>query len=181
MLRDSFDCIVEKDVTTEYWKTTVKDYYVENVTTIPDPVGAPLVSVTTETLKEDYVPTLKNNAQDWFVFEQDEKRDEEDNLCKKSSLAGFQCEQIRCVLRRKMNTENLTDMQFAPTGAANASVKMQFPKYKSYLSLNQGTFTVKKQLRNLKDTEIVILQGAFNSLAASSALAIATITALIAF
>ncbi len=179
MLRDAFECSVEKDVTTEYWKTTVKDYYVENVTS-PDPANAGL-TITTETVKEDYVPTLKNNAQDWFVFEQDEKREDGDNLCKANSLAGFQCEQIRCVVRRKMSTDNLTDMQFQPTGAANASVKMKFPKYKSYLSFNQATFTVKKHLTTLKDTEIVILQGAFNSLFASSALAIATITALIAF
>ena len=91
------------------------------------------------------------------MFEQDEKREDDDHLCKASSLTGFKCEQIRCVLRRKMNTDNLTDMQFQPTGATNASVKMQFPKYKSYLSFNQAAFTAKQHLLTLKDTEIVIL------------------------
>ncbi len=60
MLRDVFECSLEKDVTTEYWKTTVKDYYVENIT-VPDPANA-AQTITQESIKEDYVPTLKNNA-----------------------------------------------------------------------------------------------------------------------
>ena len=39
MLRDAFECTLTKDVTTDYWTTTVKDYYVENVTSA-DPANA---------------------------------------------------------------------------------------------------------------------------------------------
>ena len=58
---------------------------------------------------------------------------------------------------------------------------MEFPKGKSYLQINQGTYQTKQVMHTLKDTEIVILQGAFNSLVASTGLVLASLAALTAF
>lgn len=130
--------------------------------------------------KDDNQPTKDREGKNWFVFEQDEEL-EEDNLCTTSSTAGIQCDKIKCVMRRKMKTDDDDDMWFVPDGTANNQVKMEFPKGKSYLQINQGTYGTKQVLHTLKDTEIVILQGAFNSLVASAGLALASLAVLTAF
>ena len=103
LFRDAYSCKVKKATTTDYWDTTVEDFYVR---------------ATTDLATEDVAPTTKdfNNAverdgQDWFVFEQDAVREDGVNLCTAyNGDQGFKCSIIRCTARRKHLTEDLDDM-----------------------------------------------------------------------
>jgi len=95
---------MEKQLTTSYWDVTSVDMYVRDETT-----GA----------VADFNNSVENDGDDWFEYEQDENR-EDGHLCTgASSSTGFQCSKIKCILRRKMTTEDPDDMQFAPTEAAD--------------------------------------------------------------
>ena len=71
LFRDGFECSLTKQLTTVYWDTTTKDIYVRG-------------TVTTDAV-DDYNNSVESNGQDWFVFEADSERNEEDHLCTTSS------------------------------------------------------------------------------------------------
>ena len=69
------------------------------------------------------------------MYQGDDERDETDHLCTDSELSakGIQCDKIRCIVRRKMLTEDPDDMKFEP-GSAGVSMKM--PAGYSYIMMN---------------------------------------------
>ena len=179
LVRDVATCQLTKDVTTDFWTTVVNDQHIRQITR-PTAADALVNETVDDNPRDDNQPTKDREGKNWFVFQQDAELDE-NNLCLTSATTGIQCDQIRCVMRRKMKTDDDDDMWFVPDGSGNNQVKMLFPKSKSYLQINQGTYQAKQVLHTLKDTEIVILQGAFNSLVASTGLVLASLAALTAF
>ena len=86
LLRDGFECKLQKEVSTDYWKTTVKDVYVR----------------TTGTTVDDFGNSLENKGQDWFVETVDKEREDNDHLCSSSATSDLQCDKIKCVVRRAL-------------------------------------------------------------------------------
>jgi hypothetical protein len=73
----------------------------------------------------DFNNAIEYDGDDWFEFISDSEREEGDHLCTSSSGSGYQCSKIKCIVRRRMVTEDADDFSFAPTAAANAG--MEFP------------------------------------------------------
>ena len=72
LYRDAMECSLKKQTTTNYWDTTVKDLYVRT-------------TVDTAAV-EDYNNSVELDGKDWFVYEQDDVR--EDNLCASPATAS---------------------------------------------------------------------------------------------
>ena len=89
----------------------------------------------TTTAVEDYNNSVELNGQDWFVFEADSDRNEDDHLCTTSqeTAKGYACDTIRCIVRRKMVTEDLDDFSFSP---GDAGTTMTIPAGYSYILMN---------------------------------------------
>jgi len=85
----------------------------------------------------DFNNAVELEGQDWFVFETDRER--ESRLCTTAGSGDYQCSKIKCVLRRRMTTEDPDDFSFVPTSSTDAT--MTFPAGKSYLLLNQADVT----------------------------------------
>ena len=151
------ECTVSKQATTQYWDTTVSDLYVRAVTAD--------VAQTSETALTavDYNNSVSTNGQDWFVYEPDSSRNDDDHLCTSSSTSGIECSQIRCVARRKMVTEDSDDHSFTPTDSDTNADYMNFPAYHSYILFNQSLVTSKQSMMNLIDSKIQIGMGAMDS------------------
>lgn len=164
--RDGFECKLVKDVSTDYWKTTVKDVYVRG--------GVD------GTVTDDFSNASTNKGQDWFVDTEDKDR-ESGHLCTGSALSDIQCASIKCIVRRALTNADADDMQFKPdTAQVN---KMTFPKLKSWIMLNQSTLTAAKQkvLETQIDKDITILASAIMSATFSVATSIAALTAFTFF
>ena len=112
-------------MTTDYWETTVKDLYVRGVDA-NSVENAP---------REDFNNQVENDGKDWFVFAQDEEREDGDGLCTADDATVYACKKIRCILRRRMQNSDPDDMQFAPSGNAGDNT-MGIPAYKSYIQVN---------------------------------------------
>lgn len=54
LIRDGFECTLEKQLTTDYWDTTTKDIYVRT--------DADTAAV------DDYNNSVENDGQDYFVY-----------------------------------------------------------------------------------------------------------------
>ena len=165
LIRDGFECSLTKDVSTDYWQTTVKDVYVR----------------TEGTTTDDFSNSFSNNGQDWEVNTEDVNRAENDHLCTASSTSDLQCSKIKCVVRRALSNSDADDMQFKPD--ASSPNKMTFPKLKSWLMLNQSTYdsTKRKIMETQQDKDITILQSAILSTTFSLATSLATIAAFTMF
>ena len=102
--RDGFECSLTKQLTTEFWDTTTKDIYVRGDT------------AASATPADDFNNSVELDGQDWFLYQGDADREDGDHLCEASSKAarGIQCDKIRCIVRRKMVTEDPDDMVFEP-------------------------------------------------------------------
>ena len=80
---------------------------------------------------------VENDGQDWFVFEADADRADDDHLCTTSadSAKGISCDTIKCIVRRKMVTEDPDDAIFDLSGATT-ELKMTIPWGYSYILMN---------------------------------------------
>ena len=69
------------------------------------------------------------------MYQADDEREDGDHLCTDSTLTakGIQCDKIRCIVRRKMLTEDPDDMNFVP---GSAGVAMNMPSGYSYIMMN---------------------------------------------
>ena len=70
LIRDAFECTVQKSSTTDYWDVTTSDMYVRDDSNGTPSESDPVV---------DFNNTIENDGQDWFVYETDANR--VDNLC----------------------------------------------------------------------------------------------------
>ena len=103
LFRDGFECSLTKQLTTEFWDTTTKDIYVRGA----DASAAPA---------DDFNNSVELDGQDWILYQGDADRADGDHLCTTSvdTAKGIQCDKIRCIVRRKMVTEDPDDMVFEP-------------------------------------------------------------------
>ena len=136
LFRDGFECILEKQLTTDYWDTTTTDLYVRTST-----VDDAATTYSNAVPVDDYNNSVELDGQDWFVYQQDADRDYNadgttDNLCTASTKDGYACDTIKCVIRRKMVTDDADDFSFTPT--EGDSVIMTFPTGFSYIMMNQN-------------------------------------------
>ena len=82
LVRDGFECKLTKSVTSDYWTTAVSDLYVR-----------PQTGETNDqaTARTDFTGTAVLKGQNWFVFQQDEER-ENGHLCTTSAQTGILCD-----------------------------------------------------------------------------------------
>ena len=180
LFRDGFECTLEKQLTTDYWDTTTKDIYVR---TTKDTAAV-----------DDYNNSVENDGQDYFVFQADADREDADHLCTTSTTDGVACDSIRCIVRRKMITEDPDDFTFAPTDATFGD--MTFPGGYSYILMNQNDSTTlaetsKQRLNTLvlstadvgtsDDASMKIKKGALDGLALSAVAFTSAFLAMTAF
>lgn len=130
LFRDGFECSLSKQLTTDFWDTTTKDIYVRGT------------DVATATAADDFNNAVELNGQDWFVFEADAVRADDDHLCTTSSdsAKGISCDTIKCIVRRKMVTEDPDDTIFDLSGTTT-ELKMTIPYGYSYILMNQNDST----------------------------------------
>ena len=171
LFRDGFECSLTKQLTTDYWDTTTKDIYVR--------------TTATTAAVDDYNNSVELNGQDWFVYEADADRNEEDHLCTTSgdTAKGIQCDKIKCTVRRKMVTEDLDDFSFSP---GDTGTYMHIPAGYSYILMNQNDSTTlaetsKQRLNTLKAVEVDIKKNALAGTAISLFASMGAALALIAF
>ena len=163
--RDGFDCSVSRNSYNSFWVTADPvDYYVRN-----DETSAAVV---------DFNNSVSNDGQDWFVYRQDEQRADDDHLCTASTLAGFECSKLRCIVRRNAMTDDADDFTFDVDTAGLTKTATIKAKY-SYILINQADKTTPHKFELLADATLNITTGAMSivtSVAAGlSALAMLTL------
>lgn len=171
LFRDGFECSLTKQLTTQYWDTTTKDIYVRDTATTA--------------AVDDYNNSVELDGQDWFVFEADADRNEADHLCLTSAetAKGYQCDEIKCTVRRKMITEDLDDFSFSP---GDTGTTMIIPSGYSYIMMNQNDSTTlaetsKQRLSTMVDVTVDIKKNALAGTAISMLASIGAALALTAF
>ena len=151
----------------DYWIVVVKDGHYTT--------GAPTTYV------QDSVPNVINGGQDWFIEEDDIDRDE--RLCTPptgtetwdQALSYFACKEIRCEVRRVMDTGDFYDIDFKADGTTeNLVIKQGGAK----LQFNQSTIDAAnvEEVENVgaADIEIKVIKDALSGIV-SSALAVTAI------
>ena len=89
MCRDGFEATATKSATTDYWDVSVIDVYARSDTNADceDDSGVAATDISTNS---DFNNSVENDGQDWFVFETDADRADDDHLCTENT-AGTAC------------------------------------------------------------------------------------------
>ena len=84
MCRDGFEATASKSATTDYWDVSVVDVYARSDTNEDCSTASDI------TTNNDFNNSVENDGQDWFVFETDAERADDDHLCTQNT-AGTAC------------------------------------------------------------------------------------------
>ena len=119
--RDGFDCVLSKDSASDYWVTE-------------DPIDYHVRTTDDAAAVEDFNNSAPLDGKNYFVSTQDKDRDS--HLCTSSvATSVYQCESIKCIVRRDFLTYDADDMPIEPTDAS--ATTLTFANGYSYIRLNQ--------------------------------------------
>lgn len=165
---DAVQCKMENDTrNTAYWIVNAEDGH--------------YTTAAETTYVKDSVPNVINSGQDWFIEEDDINRDEP--LCTPpdgtenwpQALSYFACKEIRCEVRRVMDTGDFYDIDFKADGTAENLVIKQ---NNAVLQFNQSGIDAAniEEVTNdaVADISIKVVKGALSGIM-SSALAVAAL------